>query len=78
MVAISNPSYTISAKFFYSASKYKRKAIKGLNLKGEDHPEGYTAEDAINFLYFIADLCGARLDDIQISQNNLVEGRSLF
>lgn len=78
MVVISNPSYTISAKFIYSQTKYRRKVIKGLNLKGEDEQEGYTAEDAVNFIAFIADFCGASLEEIQISQNNQVDTRSLF
>lgn len=78
MVVISNPSYTISAKFIYSPTKYRRKVIKGLNLKGEDSQEGYTAEDAVNFIAFIGDFCGATLDDIQIAQNNQVNARSLF
>lgn len=78
MVEISNPSYTISAKFIYSPTKYSRKVIKGLNLKGEDSQEGYTAEDAVNFIAFIGDFCGASLDDIKISQNNQVKTGRLF
>lgn len=77
MVDVSNPSYTISAKFVYSA-KYRRKAIKGLNLNDNDPEKGYSAEDAVNFLTSIADLCGAELQDIQIQENSIITKRSLF